>query len=217
MALDKAALAAEINDAIAATDGNGSPIPVTPEMEAYAEAVVTTLQAGLVNHAIPGLVTGTTAPGAPLAAGAASNGLVSVLVPATWSAAMLAAIPAPQAAPNLTVEATASTAYLMASCLVGFSSGSITGTCTSTPTSPGPLAAGQGMGGSISGLDGASWANAVMPPNGDSSLSQAIYKAIVKHIQDNAQVQYAVGTVNGTCPPGGGPLALGLAAGGTIT
>lgn len=216
MSLSVSDLAAAINDAIGALDAEGLPIAPTAEMEAYASAIIDSLQAGIVNHAVPGQVTGTTASGAPLAGGAAADGLITGLVPADWASTMQSAIPAPEAAANLLIEATASTAYLMASTKVNFEAGTIVGSCTSTPTSPGPLVAGAGTGGVIEGLSGSDWAAAVMPAGGDLTLSEAIYNAIVSYLQSNASASYATGTVTGTCPAVSGPLSAGIAAGGTV-
>lgn len=213
MALVKADLAAAINDAIAAKDKDGNSISVTPQMEAYADAIITTITAGLVNHAIPGSVVGVTSPGSPLSNGAALAGLLSALIPATWSGVMQSAIPDATA---LTQEASASTSYLMSSSLVNFEPGTVKGSCTNTPTSPGPLANGEGEGGKIAGIAGPAWASAVMPPDGDPTLTQAIYNAICSYLIDNAEASYAANTVQGVCPPGGGPLSAGVAAGGTV-
>lgn len=213
MPLVKADLALAINDAIAATDKDGNPIAVTSQMEAYADAIITTLTAGLVNHAIPGSVLGVTSPGSPLSNGSALAGLLTALIPATWSGVMQAAIPD---ATSLSQEASASTGYLMSSALVNFAAGNIKGTCTNTPVAPGPLANGEGADGEISGIAGAAWASAVMPPTGDPTLTQAIYNAICDYVTSNAAATYAAGTVQGVCPPGGGPLSAGVALAGTL-
>lgn len=215
MALDIDALADEINNAIGATDKDGNPIATTQVMKKYAEAVITTLSAGIVSH-LPGTVTGVTAPGSPLSNGAALGGLIAALIPATWQGIMSAAIPAADPS-QLANDANQSTTYLMASSLVNFDPGEITGTCTSTPTTPGPLAAGAGTGGEIAGLSGAPWSILVMPPAGNPVLSQAIYDAIANYIMSNAEVEYLTGSVTGVCPAGGGPLAGGAAAGGVIS
>ena len=207
-------LAKEINKAIDAKDKDGNPDPVTPEQKTYAEAIINTLKAGIVNN-LPGTINGVTAAGAPLSAGMGMGGLMT-LVPATWLSTMMGGFPT--ANPGaLSLEATGSTTYLMSSGLVNFAAGNITGTCTSTPVAPGPLAAGAGMDGKIAGLAGAPWAAVVMPPTGDPSLSQKIYGAISKYIMEKAAAAYATGTVAGVCPPAAGPLTLGAGLGGTLS
>jgi hypothetical protein len=214
MAMNISDLADVINLAIGATDKDGVPISVTPEMEKYAEAVITTLQAGLVNHAT-GTVNGVTAPGAPLALGAALGGLISNLLPTTWMGVMSAAIPLANPA-QLLQDATQSTTYLTASSLVNFLPGAITGTCTNTPVSPGPLTNGAGSAGLIVGLAGAPWAAAVMPPGGNPILTQNIYNAIAGYILANAECEYLTGSVVGVCPAAGGPLTAGTGLNGTV-
>lgn len=212
MSLDIEAIAKDINSAIGATDKDGLPIEVTDEMKTYAEAIVTTLQGAIVNHL---LVTGITAPGAPLSAGAAQNGLTTNILPLTWLGVMILGFPTSDPA-SLALEAAGSTAYLQASALINFLPETITGTCTSTPVSPGPLALGAGEGGTVDALSGDDWAKLVSPPLGDPALAAKIYTAIVKRINSDAQAKYISGTVTGTCPAAGGPLALGLGTGGII-
>ena len=213
MSLDVKALAKEINKAIEAKDGNGQPIEVTPEMETYAKAIITSLKSAIVNNP---LVNGLTAPAAPLAQGSSQNGLITALLPPTWVGVMLSGFPTSNPA-NLLVEATASTTYIQLAGKVNFQVGGITGICTSTPASPGPLTAGSGNGGKIDNLSGSTWAKLASPPTGDPSLAEKIYTAISKYLSENAEVNYAIGTVNGVCPAAGGSLIGGTALGGVIS
>lgn len=215
MALNINDLADVMNAALAVLDKDGAPIATTDQMKTYAEAVITTLQTGIVSH-ITGTVNGVTAPGSPLVAGAALGGLVANLLPTTWASIVSGGNPLANPA-MLVTDSTQSTAYLTSSCLVNFIAGTITGTCTNTPVSPGPLAAGAGTGGLILGLVGAAWAAAVMPPSGNPILTQNLYNAIAGYIMTNAEVEYASGGIIGTCPAGGGPLVAGTGVGGTIT
>jgi len=170
MALVVNDLADKINEAIDAVDKDEQPITTTDEMKAYAEAIITTLEGGVVLHSVPGTVTGTTAPNsAPLVDGEALGGLVTALLPSTWSSIMLAEIDAPEAAANIAAEATASTTYIMTNAEINFDKGSITGICSSVsgpPPASGPLLNGAGTGGYILGLDEAAWAAAAAVPIG---------------------------------------------------
>lgn len=215
--LDATKLAEEINKAIGASDCNGKKIKVTEEMKTYAKAVLTIMQATTAH--LPGTVTGVTAPGAPLANGAASNGMIVGLSPGPWQGVMSAGF-AKSNPGALSKEATASTGYISGAAKINFAAGNIVGTCTNVgPPSPapGPLAAGAGTDGTIDSLDGTAWAQVVMPPLGNPALAAKIYKAIVKYVNENAEVTYAPGSVVGVCPPGGGPLSAGAATGGVIS
>lgn len=211
--LNKSDLAKAINDAIGATDKDGKPIDVTPEMETYADAVITTLTTSTFTHL---MVDGITAPASPLQNGSAQNGLfLPPLLSATWLGVMLAGIPTADPA-TLAIEATASTTYLSTASKINFDAGTITGQCTNTTNSPGPLVAGQGQQGKLDGPDGAAWSLLAAPPTADPALAKKIYDAIAKYIKENASASYLPQTINGLCPPGGGSLVLGIGAGGTI-
>ena len=60
------------------------------------------------------------------------------------------------------------------------------------------------------------------PDNREESIQQlasdltAAIDAYVQKVVDTARVAFAVNTVVGTCPPGGGPLSVGAATEGTI-
>ena len=214
MTLDPSKLADVINKATAATDGDGNPIPTTPEMLTYANAIITTLKEGEVSNAT-GTIIGTTTAGSPLVNGAGTNGLITALIPATWQGIMSAGFPTANPA-ALSEESVGSTTYIMSSGKVNFEAGKITGQCTSTSENPGPLANGAGEEGTIDDLSGSDWASEVQPPLADSALSEKIYTAIVKYINENSEVQYADNSVTGTCPSASGPLSDGAGAGGKI-
>lgn len=207
-------LASKINDAIAAKDKDGNPIAVTPAMKTYANAIITTLKAGIVNN-VPGTVTSTGAPGAPIPDGAASGGLVSALIPATWVGVMVSGNPTSNPA-TLLNEATISTGYLMSSSLIAFQVGGITGTCTATPVAPGILAAGAGTGGKLSGIDGSAWDAALAAVTQGGPLGKPIYTAIADYVKDKIEATYLTGTVVGAFAIGGGPLIAGAGIGGTL-
>lgn len=214
MALVVSELAREINKAISASSAEGLPIDVTPEMETYARAIITTFHSASTVH-LPGTVTGTTAPGAPLSAGAAANGTLVAFLPATWLGEMTAGFPTADPG-QLSKEAIASTGYISSTAKINFEAGKITGNCTNTPVAPGPLVAGAGTDGTVDELVGDDWAKVVVPPLGNPALAAKIYKAIVKYINEKAEVSYLAGSVTGVCPPAGGPLSAGAATGGVI-
>lgn len=211
MALDIDSIAEAMNKAIGATDKDGKPIEVSAEMKAYAKAVVNTLKASTFTHLV-GTVTGTTAPGAPLANGAASNGTFLTVPTPVWLAAMTEVF----AGPDTAIHAAASTTYLQTASKINFTAGNIIGQCTSTPVAPGPLVNGAGQKGTIDSLTGSDWASLVTPPLGDPSLAADIYDAIIKQIKSDAEAKYNNNTVNGTCPAAGGPLTAGVGIGGIV-
>jgi len=192
------------------TDKDGHPISVTTEMTKYAQAVVDTLHAGIVANA-PGTVVATGAPGAPITLGAATGGLISALLPTTWLADLTSGFAGADSS-QLSAEANASTTYLMASGKVSFAVGDITGNCTATPLSGGPLAAGAGSGGLVAGLVGSAWATTVST----GPLASPVYTAVAGYIMANARCAYATGKVVGAFPPTGGPMTLGAGTAGTI-
>ena len=210
-------LADKINEAIAATDVNGDPIATTPEMTAYATAVVNTLMAGIVAH-LPGSVSATALPvPGPIINGSASDGSIT-LVDAVWTAALMSGFPTAMPA-KLSSEAAASTGYIMSSGKVNFASGNINGASTATPITPGILVAGLGTGGTVDSLEGDPWAADVTGSQGIAStdIAKAIYGAVADYIGANAEAIYAPGTINGTFAPAGGPLIAGFGAGGMIS
>lgn len=214
MALDPKALADKINSSLGATDKDNLPIKTTAEMAIYASAVITTLKAGVVINA-PGTITGSGSPGGPFS-GAGSNGMVTALIPSIWTGVLMSGFPTAPS-PTLELEAQLSTAYIMGAAKVSFASGNITGQCGATAESPGPLGAGAGTNGKISGLDGDAWATMLLPVTMGGPLAPKMYGIIAKYIMDNAVVTYPPGTVVGNFPSGGGSIIAGAATGGLIT
>jgi hypothetical protein len=207
-------LAIEINKAIDAKDKNGQLPPPSPEMEAYSKAILTLIQASTTHPT--GTVLGTTTAASPLTAGSALNGILVGFLPASYLSELQTGFPT--ADPSLLAkDANTSVTYINSSAKINFQIGNIIGTCTSTPTAPGPLLFGAGNNGTIDGLDGASWAQLSVPPTGDPALAEKIYSAIVKYINTTAKITYPTGTVSGTCPTAAGPLTLGIAANGVIS
>lgn len=208
-------LASAIRVAIGATDKDGNPITTTPEMLAYANAIIDTLSAGSLDNAT-GSVTGTGIPLSPLVNGAASGGLLT-LSSGPWSAALSSGFPSADPG-KLSAETGVSVPFVESNSQIDFPSGTITGTCTATPATPGILAGGAGAGGQLSGLDGDAWATAVVGSQGLSvnALAKAIYNAIVSYLSSNAEGTYASGQVTGTFGIGGGPMMAGTGVGGSV-
>lgn len=194
-------------------DGNGAPTPVSTETQEYASGFIASVKTGIVSHA-PGTITGVTAPGAPLVAGAGLGGVIVIASAALMIAKTSNGIPK---APDIAKENTAVIAYVTTG-LVTFAPGNITGTCTSTAMAPGPLTVGAGSMGTIVGLTGAGCLAAVGAagvPIGPDAIKH--YTALIDYLLANAEVTYAPGAVVGVCPVGGGPLAGGTGVGGTIS
>jgi hypothetical protein len=195
----------------------GFPLPVSSQLTGWASAVVAEVQMGIVNNAV---VTGVTAAGGTLSNGASSGGIISGLSGSRLATAVASAAGYPSVSSQLTAFCTQIVLHVQTLGLVAFASGNITGNCTSTPLSPGPLVAGEGTNGMISGLSGSTLATAIhgaagYPGSVSSKLTQ-FCTAIVAYIMANARVSYASGSVTGTCPPGGGSLSGGAALNGTI-
>ena len=208
-------LAKIINDSLGVKDGTSKPIEITSEMKTYAKAIIDTFHACTTAHSV-GTVNGGTAAASPLIAGLATGGLLVGFLPATWTAAMASGFPKSNPA-ALALEATASTGYIALAAKINYKAGSITGITTNTPLTPGILTLGAGQDGTVDALDGTAWSALVVPPLGDPARASKLYKDIVAYISKNAKCSYAIGTVQGTAPTGGGPLTLGLAVGGTIS
>jgi len=188
--------------------------PTSEENKNMAADIIAHLQTGVVSHA-PGTVTGIAPPsGGPLINGAASNGII-VLVPADLVARFVATFKI--STPEIIGMATAISTHLITG-LVSFSTGSITGICSNTAVNPGTLI-GEGVGGTINGLDGAAMASLManlMGKPGTTPELESMTGAIVSHIQNNAEVTYLTGSVTGTASAGGGPIIAGTAVSGSI-
>jgi hypothetical protein len=209
-------LARRLHEALSqTTTGTGEPTKVSSQTQEYASGLIAALKAGTVSHA-PGTITGVTAPGAPLADGAGTNGMM-VLTPAPMIAKTAVATH-PMATANYAKENKAIVLYIMTFGRVVFEAGNIVGQCTSTPLSGGPLTAGAGTGGKITALSGSAataFVTAQLGYSGPDMIKH--YTALVKYLMDKAEVTYTAGQVVGTCPPGGGPLGAGAGTGGKIT
>lgn len=188
------------------TDGEGKPFPMSSEGQEYASGLLAALQASVITFA-PGTITGVTAAGAPLSAGAGAGGVGVYPPPVMIAKTSVAFHHAPLAAP----EHTAFLGYL-ATLPIAFNAGDVTGQCTNTAESPGPLVNGAATGGFLVGASGVAAAAFVGAIGPDQA---AIYQAILDYMASDGEVVFPSGTITGTCPSGGGPLAAGAGAGGT--
>lgn len=213
--LDAQELALKLHNVLSQTsDKDGAPTKVSEYTKAYAKGVVASLKSAVVTNA-PGTIVGVCAPGSPLSAGAGIAGLV-VALPVQMLAETVKTFP-PGSTVMLTQENIAIITYI-STALAVFSPGSITGTCTNTAESPGPLLNGAGSGGKltiINGIGAYAAVSAAIGPLGPSALLH--YNTLINYILDKAEVTYSTGSVVGICPSGGGPLGAGAGVGGTIT
>lgn len=188
------------------------------ELTGFATALIDHMSvSGLVAH-LPGTVVGVCPAGGPLSNGAATGGVVSGLVGATLAGLMQVQMGKPFISSQLLGMADAITQHLLAG-LITFDVGTITGVCGNSPVSPGPLV-GEGTGGFFVGLSGPALAALAATGISQPYVSPEMLSfcnVLTAYITANAEITYATGTVTGTCPAGGGPLALGAGVGGTIT
>lgn len=208
MAGDAGKLASEIQTAL------GQKGAVSAENKALAKAILDEVKQAKCLF-VPGQITGTAvSSGGPLQKGAAKDGAILALLPPRLSAAVAGGLGKGPPTPQVLAEATGICTHLMTG-KVSFSSGSITGTTTNTPSNPGTVT-GVGSKGKISGLDGAAMAQLIAPSHGGSVSPQLKAKcvAIVKHIQENVEV--AITGVAGVASAGGGPAVIAGNAGSTF-
>lgn len=185
------------------------PEDLPDELKAYCKGIISALQSATVTLSTH---SGVTAPGSPLIAGTATGGIM-VVQPGPMLAETASI------GPFASAEATALTTY-MSTGLISFATGNINGVCTNTPTSPGPLTNGSAQKGKINGLLGPAAASFVAGATGGQlagPLSIPIYSAIMDYITAEAEVVFPSGTILGTCPPGGGPLAPLPSIGGKVS
>lgn len=208
MPLKDAALAVEIKDSL----GFGA-LETSGKNSDFAGGIVKHIKTGIVAFA-PGTITGNApSSGGPLSNGAGKGGKIA-LIPAGLEGLLAAAFGA--VTPEIKGMANAITTHIVTAGSVTFKSGSITGTCSNSSSSPGVLA-GAGANGIIEGLNGAALAALMASGIKQGAPSPQLLKmcdAICKHIMTNAKVTLPV--VTGVCAAGGGPITGGTAAGGTI-
>lgn len=204
-------LAAELKDGIGQMTTSG-------QISGFATAIVEHWQTAAIITNPPGTITGTTAPGSPLAAGVGTGGIISGMTGAVLAALIAGYGGYPGVTAQLQGFADAMVTHFLTGIVV-FAPGQITGTCTNTPVSPGPLAAGAGTGGMVTMLSGPALATLLATGIGQGAPTAQITgfaTKLVTYIMTNAEAVYAPGSVTGTCPAGGGPLAAGAGIGGTV-
>lgn len=188
-------LAEKIAKALEAKDGP------TKEIKGIAKALVTVVKGGIFNHL---LVNGSCGPGGPIQGGAAEGGIILLPMAATLPVEIgsaLGSAPTPQILGMAMGFAT----HLQTG-LVSFKSGGITGSCTNTATSPGPVM-GAGQNGQIMGLSDSAlakiWSASL---GGKSKKIDTMAKVVVEYFSKEAAGSYAMPSVTGVAPPGGGPI-----------
>jgi hypothetical protein len=198
----------------------GFPLPVSTELVGWASGVIGEITSNAKVNNAPGTITGTCPSGGPLSSGAGTGGLISSMSGSDMASLVKSGAGYPSVSSELSTFCSQIVSHIQSLGMVTFASGSITGSCTNTPLSPGPLAAGAGSNGVITGLNGTTLATAIHSSVGyPGSVSTPLINfctAIVNYIMANAQVTYASGTISGLCPPGGGSLSAGTGVNGTI-
>jgi hypothetical protein len=185
------------------------------EISGMMEAIVEHLKTVAIVNFLPNSVLGTAPSGGPLQNGSASLGMI--VGPAGPALATLMATKMKKEGPTPQLIGLASgfcTHLLTAT--VNFATGNITGVCTNTPSSPGPVT-GQGTKGQVTGIAGPACANLVATGIGQPSASPQLiskWTAVIDFLQKSAEVSLPPGSVIATAPPGGGPIAAGVATGG---
>lgn len=198
----------------------GYPAPVSKQLIGWGTGVVEHIQkAAIVNH-LPGTITGVTAAGSSLAAGAGlPAGIISAMSGSEMAELVVRYAGYGSVSEQLRCFCGEIVRHIETQGKVKFDSGNITGQCTSTLLSPGPLV-GAGNSGDVVFLSGVILANNVHSHCGyPGSVSQLLIKfctAVTNYIMENADVSYKNGQVTGVCPPSAGPLAAGTGINGKI-
>lgn len=212
MAMDIGVLGLAIRDALGFSDQ-----PVSTESKGMASAIIKHIKAnGLVSFA-PGGVTGEApSSGGPMQNGAGANGTIAGLSGPGLAEEMRGEMGLPSITKQLKTEAQAICDEVMKG-VVSFEKGQVTGGCTNSPTSPGPMA-GAAANGKISGISAPSMANTMASAMGGPATAQlqAMAAAISSHIMTSAVVSFVMGGITGACSPGGGSVSLGAGAAGKI-
>lgn len=205
MALDDKKLADDIQGAL---DGK-QPTKITSGM---AKDIVDHLKTGIVAGPMAGIAPPS---GGDILLGAATENKI-ILIPIDLIQRFLATFGENTKA--IIGMATAISTHITKEAIISFKPGSITGSCTNTPTSPGTFT-GKGEGGEISGLSGKNLAKDMLEFLEQTETTEELVKmctAITDHIQENGEALYSDGSLQGACLPGGGPV-IGVGAGGEVS
>lgn len=235
MALDADELAEKLVKTLKMKDKDGNSIGPGKTAKALAKGLVTALKAAKVMHPMvmgTGIAANLPAPNAgSFVGGIAMNGKIIGLLPAPLiselsGVAAEGVSPEHQAPMKAMVikQATAITTYLTASSFVNFMA--VEGNCTALapipspfPGAPGALVGARAKDGKLVGIMGAAMTMQVaqamgsVPPQPDMF---EFYGALVDYLKSKTEVEYMVGTINGTFSIGGGALIGGIGMGGLI-
>lgn len=212
MALDPTALAEALKSGLGFTEAT------TAKLTGLAQDIVDHIGTATFSNS-PGTITGEAPPtGGSLINGAATGGII-VLVPSDLVTRFEATFGTSTSA--ISGFANAFSTHI-ASALVTFASGNITGTCTNVgPPTPAPgVLIGEGIDGILEGLDASTLAaliSANIGQSGTTSKLDGFSESLVTEVSNNAEAVYLTGTVTGVAPSGGGPITLGAGSGGTIS
>lgn len=196
------------------TDRDGKKPTVPPELLAYAQGIVATLQAGAA--AFPtGTVKASGVPASPVIGEASSDGELtlnsSIMVNATAAAFQ-------GGTSSLTNENQTTIGAVQDGTVLEAAGSAIQGVCTASPLSPGPLSNGAITSSSMTTLSGADIKSQVASALGyEGPDMQKFYAALADYIKANGTAAFATGNVQGAFPPGGGEMAGGSASDGVIS
>ena len=199
----------------------GFPLPVSTQLIGWATGVIDEIQGFAVVDNASGTITGDApAAGGALSNGAGTNGLITGMLGSRMATGVRTEVGYPFVSSRLTIFCDEIVSHILGSGKIGFASGQITGTCTNTLLSPGPLTSGAGTLGTMSGLNGTTLANnihtAVGYPGGVSTRLIQFCTAFTDYIMSNSDTSYVTGNVTATCPLGGGAITGGTGVTGAI-
>lgn len=212
--LNAVSLADEIRSAM------GFPNPVSNQLKGWAKALVDEItNNAIITNAI-NTINGSCPPGSALSNGTGTGGIISGLLGTRFATSVASNAGYSTVSSRLQSFCTQIVLHIQTFGTVTFLAGSITGTCTNTGGSPGPLVNGAGNNGMVIGLDGTVLANAIHVaagyPGSTSTRLIQFCTAMTNHIKNNGNGFYTSGGVTGSCPAGGGALVSGTGSNGQI-
>lgn len=191
--------------------------PPSAELIGEATAIQMEIAKASVTFA-PGSITGIAPSGGPLVMGMGVGGAILGMAGPSLASNMQKLMGKPSITPQLQGVANAIVTHVMTG-LVGFPAGGIVAMCSNSATSPGAVTGLACTGGSVSGLSGKILATLMAPLFGGPPSPQLLKycDAICNHITANALGTIGPGLVAGSASAGGGPIAMGTAAGGKLS